>query len=997
MHIDRSNRFPMFFFIILLLLGNSTSLIINELDSKIDEKEPMLDFDRLNNKVNNYDDLTSNVIEKTQTISSGEKKRIIWYKSFEKRDQALQQIPDNLISHVYKNFPAFSTKPISDDIIPINGVDKVIDDRKAYYKSSDNQVKNIDSLVRTGVSLEESAQLIGANVLHSLGYKGEGIKIAVLDSGISSDLDSFDDYNGNSRVTEMVASELEVWLLENLDLQGFERQDVHGTQVAGIAASNGMYKSDGKFELYDSPGIAPGASILSIRVLDPEGFGEISWIVDGIDIAIKNGANIISMSLSSELYGGELDVHREIINTAVAQGITVIAAAGNLGPYGSGIGLPAALESVIAVGALDMEEETVWSNSAVGPKVDGYPGPDLIAPGRDIITVNTKGEYSQVTGTSMATPQVSGGIALLMQAFPNATVHQIREAITASAMDVNDYYGIYGVPVEQQGNGILNLPGAFYLLNKTVHLSTVNDTFAMKSSPSRISDINYYFRNQIFNVTKTFPAFIYSSRNITVIPQVDNLVGLNFSLPSIINLVAGLNKFYLNLTITVKKIGYARGHVYFIDKNSNQTLPYANITYAPSLFGSTLFGQSKIIFDTSHDADYPDPYFGNHGPRGQFSKFAQIIEDEGHMIYEHKSGNLTDSILEKFDLLIIADPDKDYTSSEIQAIQKFSQDDGKSLLLIVGGGFLVAEEYSYDSYNGNAINNILKGSGLQVRTDENSIVECDEDLNNDARRFNCFDYATMNKNLGIFSKQFEFANFGPELIIEDSIHNSQVLAKMNGKPVVMASDLVSTGRIIVFSSPLIFDNQGLLFNYGLDGSALDNGKIIKETINWLIEPRIINPDYSVNNKKVQTSTTVNLHQISKITLSPKTPTDGKITMGEVIYVSYMFYDNNPVSGMDPPEFNVKEFTLNANGDYIYSEKFERSGYYDFYFHIELEDYIPTNSHLRLYVELNNFDDQDTFRSISRYILFAIMVSWILWIINEGGRRKKAIEGKKETE
>ena len=107
-----------------------------------------------------------------------------------------------------------------------------------------------------------------------------------------------------------------------------------------------------------------------------------SWILEGMEIAILSGVDVISMSLSTVIYEGPNDPMQEMVNVALENGIMIVAAAGNTGPIGSAIGVPGAVDGVIAVGASfprSVDEQELWSFSGIGPSTGDYPGPDFIA------------------------------------------------------------------------------------------------------------------------------------------------------------------------------------------------------------------------------------------------------------------------------------------------------------------------------------------------------------------------------------------------------------------------------------------------------------------------------------------------------------------------------------------------------------------------------------------------------------------------------------------
>lgn len=228
----------------------------------------------------------------------------------------------------------------------------------------------------------------------------------------------------------------------------------HGTHVAGTIAqttNNGVGVS----------GVAYGASIMPVKVLDSLGQGTYAGIIQGIDYAVANGAKIINMSLSGHSGSQAL---QDAVNRARNHGVLVVAAAGN---NGGAVEYPAKYNSVIAVGAVRYDQ-TRPSYSNIGGEVD------IAAPGGDnnidqngdgfgdgIVQQTFKtGEtntfrYLFMEGTSMATPHISGVLALLLSANPGLTPDQLEAAIKSSALDL----GPAGVD-QEYGAGLVQAASA---------------------------------------------------------------------------------------------------------------------------------------------------------------------------------------------------------------------------------------------------------------------------------------------------------------------------------------------------------------------------------------------------------------------------------------------------------------------------------------------------------------------------------------------------------
>jgi thermitase len=212
----------------------------------------------------------------------------------------------------------------------------------------------------------------------------------------------------------------------------------HGTHVAGIAAACG---NNG----VGVAGVAWGARLMPVKVLDSSGSGYYSDIAAGITYAVDNGAKVINLSLGG---AGSSTTLANAVQYAHDHGVLVVAAAGNCAQGGSSCGnltnpvmYPAAYPTVLAVAATDSGDQ--WASFS-----EHQPYVDVAAPGVSIYSTLRSGNYGTMSGTSMATPFVSGLAALLWSLTPSFTVDQIANTIEAAADDLgapgkDDYYG-YG-------------------------------------------------------------------------------------------------------------------------------------------------------------------------------------------------------------------------------------------------------------------------------------------------------------------------------------------------------------------------------------------------------------------------------------------------------------------------------------------------------------------------------------------------------------------------
>ncbi|SCF02662.1 Serine protease, subtilisin family [Micromonospora viridifaciens] len=283
---------------------------------------------------------------------------------------------------------------------------------------------------RVGASLKESVPQIGAPEAWAAGYDGHGVKVAVLDSGV--DASHPDLVNQIDDKVSFVPNE------DTSDVNG------HGTHVASTivgtgAASGGTYK-----------GVAPGADLIVGKVLGNDGFGMDSWVLAGMQWAAESGADVVSMSLSDPTLSDGTDPMAVAVDTLSAQyGTLFVIASGNAGPQS--IGTPSSAASALTVGAVDKQDRLAYFSST-GPLVrSGALKPDITAPGVDITAARSQqmttgtGPYRTISGTSMATPHVSGAAAILAQRHPDWSGAQLKEALMSSAKGLAAGYTPYEV------------------------------------------------------------------------------------------------------------------------------------------------------------------------------------------------------------------------------------------------------------------------------------------------------------------------------------------------------------------------------------------------------------------------------------------------------------------------------------------------------------------------------------------------------------------------
>ncbi len=284
---------------------------------------------------------------------------------------------------------------------------------------------------------------LGVRYVWDMGLRGEGIAVAVVDSGITNDHDF-------SR-RRIVASER-----FNPQCVAIHDSYGHGTHVAGVIGGNGS-DSDGAYM-----GIAPMVDLISLKISDCAGMAYESDTVDAMQWVLDHkdeyNIRVVNLSINSTM---EQSYHTSPLDAAAEilwfNGIVVVASAGNKGSGGGPNTIDAAPANdpfIITVGASDERgtavryDDTIAPYSAHGTTMDGFAKPDIIAPGRDIISVlagtsawhveypdrvvkiGNQSEYFRLSGTSASAPMVAGAVALLLEAEPDLTPDQVKYRLT---------------------------------------------------------------------------------------------------------------------------------------------------------------------------------------------------------------------------------------------------------------------------------------------------------------------------------------------------------------------------------------------------------------------------------------------------------------------------------------------------------------------------------------------------------------------------------------
>ncbi len=720
-------------------------------------------------------------------------------------------------------------------------------------------------------------------------YTGKGVKIAIIDTGISVHPDFFS--NGNSRIIASKNFTSEAGVTQN---QYYFDDYGHGTHVAGIAAGNG-FLSDGKYR-----GVASQALLYNAKISNSTGFIEEDDVVAAIEWCIDEQVDIISMSFGDTI-PEVWTIQTMAIQQAVEHGIVAFASAGNSGPGFFTSGTPASGLFSIAVGATD-ENNQVAQFSSWGPTYSNQLNPEICAPGVNIIAPLSKSSildlemnirenkidyssnfgYIPLSGTSMACPIAAGAAALLIEAYPNASPETIRNALIEGAKEINS--GILEGKMVRAGAGLINISKSLQILEEwSTNSDGVNDN--IRIFPNIFPYAPYDFFNYpgdqiILNYT------LIKGSSATIKIELPNIPGIEFQIVS--NNSFTYEKKIVNVPI------YAR-----ILYNATPGYYSGNILVKNAITGTLLDQiESNIIIKTPKAKVYFDSYHGlNDFYPSNFSTFSQIdlyhlfslLNSQNYQVafnMEHwtpfynaslNSPILTSEILSNIDILVLQAPIIPYNRYEIQEITNFYNEGGSILFL-------------------GTVNNLLCTDSLNALFDSlNTNIKFGENLVN-LRNFGYFSQAipfnnlTLNEEVPLLTNISEFYySFGTSFVNQTPVIP---LISVDGKIVAMdASFNRSTGKFLLFGdyhflTTSVFTSERLYTN--LSAFATNIFDYLRPSDKIRIDLSY-NHQYTVNTTKIPIKLQI-LDQISKELYS-------NFAIGSALNMSLLF-PNGTVKNLD---------------------------------------------------------------------------------------------------
>ncbi|WP_457556674.1 S8 family peptidase [Candidatus Harpocratesius sp.] len=771
---------------------------------------------------------------------------------FDQRVSLIEKIDRNAeIKYNYKYLPVVSVK-FSQDInnIYVNnqnfiyGIKKITNVHQTQFEAYDlsnlneNQTVILDDQENSDENLENWwLNAIGAE---NVPFTGKGVKIAIIDTGISVHPDFFE--NGNPKFSRIVANvnfSSEAGVLE----KNYYFDDYgHGTHVAGIAAGSG-YLSNGEYR-----GVAPQALLYNAKISNSSGFIQEDDVVAAIEWCIDEQVDIMSMSFG-DVNPDVWTVQTLAIQKAVKKGILAFSSAGNSGPGFFTSGTPASGLYSIAVGATDKNNHVSYFSSW-GPTFSNQLNPEICAPGVYIIAPLSKSSildleftirdkivglssnfgYIPLSGTSMASPMAAGAAALLVEAFPDASPETIRNALIlgASSLETKTLEG----EMVRDGAGLINISKSLQILNEwNSSINGVNNNARLFPRIFPYSPFDF-FKYPGEAVLLNYTLIMGSAKSIELeLPQIS---GINFS---ILSDVSSLHEKVISIPIYAKILYNAIPGTYFGNftiKDSESGMILDQIFFNISVE----IPKAKIFFDSYHGLN--DFFPNNISTYSQidlyhlfyllYSQGFQVIFNMEHWTPFYNASKdspiLSSEILSNIDILVLQRPVIPFSSYEIKEISNFYRKGGSILFLGTVNNLMCSD----------SINLLFQTLGINVSLGENMINLKNYGFFSQAINFNNI---SINKDSSIFSNISEFYyGFGTTFLNQS---NLTPLVEVNGKNVAVETESInSSGKCILFG-----DYHFLTTSIFTSDSYYSNFSLLAENLfDYLIPNRSIHVDFA---------------------------------------------------------------------------------------------------------------------------------------------------------
>lgn len=689
------------------------------------------------------------------------------------------------------------TKQFQDDILlleQVTSMENILPNNQDYNQKVDSIQSHVDST--------------GAKILHQSGYTGAGVKIGIIDTGVSDHLVEF----GSRIKARNVFITKEFGYSE--DISTITDSHGHGTHVAGLAAGN-------------TTGLAPGAEIYSAKIIHDNsvlgaggGGGEETTLgmLEAIEYLVNNSVDVINISLGQ--YHNLVEGLREAIidYTTKHHNIIFCVSAGNSGTTFGDRGTlnnPAPSLQSITSAASNTQGNSLATFSSKGPRPDYSIKPDLTAPGLSISGPSNNGiSYVSKSGTSMASPIVAGAAALLIdflrQENLSYTPGTIKSALLQGSIDM-------GFEVWRQGAGFINVSASLDILNSSIKVDDSPDLLVLHPKKLPIDPYEVLFTDTTIEFNLTSISSIDKNFSITIPENLSDMInvgeknlnlGNSTLIPIIFSIPSSKDPQIINGSIMIGDVPL------LIEFEIRE--PIARVLFEESFNLIVKHGYSTDVYEIQGDTS---------NTIGMFSGFTRYLAYENnYSVTPHTAGSLSSEILTKYDAVILANPFSlasdaymDWVSTPGLDYIQIPQDTVEALYNYVdnGGGLLVLS--TIDSfYNITAMNDFLSRFDLAISGDSNIAITQSTITN------------PQNWTEDITSFPFR-GNY-----ISATGNKTTVIAEDANKSTIISYVGSTGGRVLLFGSDLIFDNIGFSQN-AYNGNSEQNKVLAFNAVAWLTE------------------------------------------------------------------------------------------------------------------------------------------------------------------
>ena len=612
-----------------------------------------------------------------------------------------QDIPGVEIRHIFHLIPIVSAYATIDaveklSIIPtLKAMSLDIERQALISQPEESNYRSLNSL-----NYVHPDEIMHADDMWAQGYDGSGITIAVIDSGAQGD---HPDLEG-----QIIGFKDLVNQHDDMDpANGIDAYDDngHGTACAWLAAGTGE-ENGGIYK-----GMAPGADLLIIKALDNEGAGADTDIAQGIEFAVDEGADVISVSLGGPWNDNNF-VEPSVLASqqAIEAGAIVVIAAGNSGPAPFTINSPGITEEAITVGSSSGSAGIVAFSSrgpvhrTIRTPKGYYTKPDIVAPGYEVFSGRYQDSstleypiynstqygnvYTQWSGTSASTPLIAGLAALLLDKHTALDPLTAKAALMETATDLNQ-------DSMEQGWGLANVTKASERIEESSSILTVMTPRKYPTLPGSSNVLIVGEDREDQNVT-VISTTNRGSLDIEVTGNASNYV-TTFS--NQITVDVGYSYFGVSLDIPkdlpLTEVGQYQGSIEL--KSDDDVIASIEIDFSITTFGG------RLLVDMAHHSleDKDDP--------SAYKYFREYLLEQGIILSETSTPSIDISQLSTSEVFMIMDTETSYSSNEINALHQFVED----------GGHLIVLSESYDEETDTAhfgiesYNQILEPYGIQ--------------------------------------------------------------------------------------------------------------------------------------------------------------------------------------------------------------------------------------------------------------------------------------------